>query len=176
MRTPEFSAEDRPRLPMLATDRESLDGWLAFYRKTFAVKVGGLTADDLVTRSSAPSTLSLAGLARHLAQVEASWSIRVALGDRSTPLPYADPTDPDADINGATAETALADVMRWSVEADAAVVRLAAITDLDSALPGKRHGQPVNLRWVLTHLIEEYARHLGHADIIRQRIDGAVGY
>ncbi|MDH4017951.1 MAG: DinB family protein, partial [Actinomycetota bacterium] len=68
------------------------------------------------------------------------------------------------------------DLGRYDAEIVASRERAADVPDLDSALPGQRNGQPVNLRWVYTHLVEEYARHMGHADLVRESIDGATGY
>lgn len=168
------SNEPRGELAMLAAERPSLDGWLDFMRDTVALKLDGLTPEQLAARPVPPSTLSLLGLVRHLSEVERYWLLDVAGGAASGTLYCAD--DVDGDFNDARPDTALQD---WCAFVD--VIRqvraaAAAVPDLDTPLPGLRRGRQVNLRWVLTHLIEEYSRHLGHADLLREAIDGRTGY
>ncbi len=159
---------------MPTSERESLDAWLDMYRSTLTLKVAGLTATQLCEASAAPSNLTLIGLVRHLSEVERYWFGDVVLGlDQDTI--YSE-NDRDGDFTGHSPATALADLETYQQEVARARAREATVTDLSAALPGLRHGKPVNLRWVLTHMIEEYARHLGHADLIRERIDGATGY
>ena len=166
--------DERPDPPFLDLDRPALEVWLELYRQTVALKVGGLTAGELCRRSVPPSGLSLIGVVRHLTKVERYWFGNVAAGiDR--PFLYCQ-TDPDGDFNGVDPATALDDLQRHAEEVDLARSHAARISDLDSPLPGRRHGQEVNLRWVYLHMIEEYARHLGHVDLLRETIDGATGY
>jgi Protein of unknown function (DUF664) len=172
-RTPEV-ADERVHLDFMAGDRESLEGWLEFYRQTLPIKLGGLTAEQLCRRAVPPSALTLAGIARHLADVERYWFSNVAAGT-DEPAHYR-AVDRDADFNAVAEETALGDVRHFAQELVSARAAAAAVPDLDAALPGLRHGKTINLRWIYTHMIEEYARHLGHADLLRECIDGATGY
>lgn len=158
----------------LATDRASLDGWLDFYRETLPVKVAGLTAEQLCRRPVPPSTLSLLGIVRHLSKVERYWTLNIVAGVNEERLYCRDSLF--GDFDDTDLEQAAADVQRYDDEVRAARSRTAEVSDLDAPLPGLREGQQLNLRWVLTHLIEEYARHLGHVDLLRECIDGQTGY
>lgn len=160
--------------PPLGSDRASLEAWLDFYRETVPLKVAGLTPRQMCTRSVPRSTLTLAGLVRHLTFVERYWFANVVAGE-DLPLLHGE-VDPDGDFNGASPDTALADLQAYLSELEESRRRCASVEDLDTPVAGQRRGQPVNLRWVLTHLIEEYARHLGHADLLREALDGRTGY
>ncbi|WP_345201277.1 DinB family protein [Fodinibacter luteus] len=156
----------------LATYRD----YLTHYRMTLAMKCEGLDAEQLARRSVPPSTLSLLGLVRHLAAVEQSWFRGVLQGRPVTRL-YRRPDDRDWDFTGAVADDevvaeAFATWEREVADADA------WLDTLDDAALGRQvhhHGQPVSVRGVLVHLVEEYARHLGHADLLRECIDGRTG-
>lgn len=162
--------------PMPTSERESLDAWLDMYRSILTLKVAGLTATQLCEASAAPSNLTLIGLVRHLSEVERYWFGDVVLGLNQDTI-YSESDDgPGGDFEGRTPDTAFADLETYHQEVARARARSTTVTDLGAALPGLRHGKPVNLRWVLAHMIEEYARHLGHADLLRERIDGATGY
>lgn len=172
-RTPVVAGERIP-LPFMAGDRESLEGWLEFYRQTLPIKVGGLSAEQLCRQAVPPSTLTLVGIVRHLSDVERYWFSNVAAGMQETAHYRAE--DPDADFTGYSPQQALADVRHHTSEMVRMRVLAAQIPDLDAPLPGRRRGQEINLRWIYTHMIEEYARHLGHADLLRECVDGATGY
>lgn len=161
--------------PFMAGDRESLESWLEFYRQTLPVKLSGLTASQLCQASMPPSSLTLIGLLRHLTEVERYWFSNIALGTDQQP-PYGTDENPDGDFNAYSEETAFADVQAYLAELEAVREHAASIADLDMAVAGQRRGQPLNLRWIYTHLIEEYARHLGHVDFLREGIDGVAGY
>jgi hypothetical protein len=166
--------DDRVGPAFLESDRQSLVSWLEFYRSTLLTKIGGLTSDQVCRRAVPPSTLTLLGIVRHLTKVERYWFGNVVAGlDR--PRLYCE-VDPEGDFAGARPENALADLDRYHAEVVTARERASAVPDLDAALPGKRHGEEINLRWILVHMIEEYARHLGHADLLRECIDGRTGY
>ena len=158
----------------MAGDRESLESWLEFYRATLPWKVGGLTASQLCRAAVPPSSLSLAGIVRHLTDVERYWFSNVVAGTQEQPRYRA--LDRGADFTGASEDTALADVAAYSRELEHVRRHAAAAGDLDAPLPGLRNGRELNLRWVYTHMLEEYARHLGHADLLRECIDGGTGY
>ncbi len=174
-RTPDLPDDDRPDLPMLAGDRDSLDAWLDFYRATLPIKVGGLTGEQLAQRPVATSTMSLAGLVRHLTEVELYWCGVVTAGE-DLPDEYCTPQNPDGDFDDVDPTTAVAEVQYYLDTLPQCRAWTDAVTDLDAPVVGQRHGNPVNLRWILTHLIEEYARHLGHADLLRELVDGRTGY
>ena len=167
--------DDRSNGPMTGDERAVLDHWLDLYRDTVLLKIGGLDAEQLARRAVAPSSLSLLGVVRHLTEVERYW-LRVVLLDEADAPYYCTPDAPDGDVHGATAATAVADVATYRSEVDSTRARAARWSDLDRPVLGLRQGQPVNLRWVLVHMVEEYARHLGHVDLIREAIDGRTGY
>ncbi len=161
-----------PTLP--ASERESLETWLEFHRTTLVMKCEGLTAEQLATASCPPSRLTLMGLVRHLTGVE--------------PWFHAFDGRPDmAMFEGEDAfEPSIEHVQRDFANYTASVERAraaAASHDLDDVIDlphwvaddQPRVIRPTSLRWVYQHMIEEYARHNGHADLIRERIDGAVG-
>lgn len=124
-------------------------------------------------RAVEPSTLSLLGLLRHMAGVERWWFRRI-LAQEDVPLLYSTDADPDADFNDVAAAGVDEALATWSTEcARARDIVLARGLDDTGRQP---NGQAVSLRWILVHMIEEYSRHNGHADLLRERIDGEVGY
>lgn len=167
--------DDRTDGPMLGDERSVLRHYLDQYRDTLLRKCAGLSAEQLAMRAVPPSTLSRAGLIRHLTEVERYWFVDVVAGEDSPDL-YTHRDDVDADFTQASALTIAADVVTYLAEVDDARRREAAVLDLVSPVRGQRRGRAVNLRWILVHMIEEYARHLGHADLLRERIDGQTGY
>ena len=158
-----------------AGERAMLEGWLDYHRQTLAWKCEGLTDEQLRTASVAPSELSLMGLVRHMAEVERGWFRKVLAGDDLGPIYYTE-ADRDGDFHTTEADTWEEAYATWQTEIEAAR-RHSADFGLDDLSHGKsRHsGELFNLRWIYTHMIEEYARHNGHADLIRERIDGATG-
>lgn len=171
---PDAPQDLRTDPPFMADERESLESWLELYRTTLPLKIAGLTPEQLGARSVPPSTLSLLGIVRHLTGVEQYWFTVVVAGREVAPIYCED--DHDGDFNDARPETASADVARYAEGLETAREQAAAVADLSAALPGKRRGNDVNLRWVYVHMIEEYARHLGHADLLREAVDGVTGY
>ncbi len=161
--------------PMTAAERETLDHWVDFYRETLLLKLDGLDAEQLCRRSVPPSSLSPIGIIRHLTNVETYW-LRDVLFDENQPDPYCTRERPDGDLEDGQPATALADVQRYRAELVLTRAAQASWRDLDGPVRGRRHGEPVNLRWILTHLLEEYARHLGHLDLLREATDGRTGY
>jgi uncharacterized damage-inducible protein DinB len=157
--------------PFQAEERAMLDSWLEYQRATLVWKCDGLTDEQLRERSVPPSTMSLIGLVRHMAEVERNWFRRVLSGEDAPGLYYSD-ADPDGDFDNVATATRADAFATWQAECDNARV-VAARMELGDV--GMRRGEEVSLRWVLVHMIEEYARHNGHADLIRERIDGAVG-
>jgi len=167
--------DTRPMGPMVASERATCERWLETYRETVLLKVAGLTAEQLCSRPIPPSTLSLMGVVRHLTEVEAYWLREVLLAEE-LPDYYCTPESPDGDFDDASPQTAAADLAAYRAELETTRAAAAGWSDLDGPVRGLRRGEPVNLRWILTHLIEEYARHLGHMDLLRETIDGRTGY
>ncbi|MBI1378493.1 MAG: DUF664 domain-containing protein [Frankiales bacterium] len=164
-------AVERAPSPHLGTERESLQGWLDFQRQTLLWKCAGLTHEQLATRSVEPSTLSLLGLVRHMADVE-RWWFRINLRGEDVAC-FFDPDETGADfddLGSLPAEEVFAVFERECVDADAAAYGL----PLEQRFRTRRDNE-LDLRWVYLHMIEEYARHNGHADLLRERIDGQTG-
>ena len=165
--------EPPPRAGELAT----LTGFLLWQRGTLQLKCSGLDAQAMARRSLEPSMMSLLGLVRHLADVERSWFRKIMAGQHVTSR-YRSPDEPDGDFEGAWPDPGVvAEAWQaWRDEVAFADEFVAAAPGLDvlGQVPDAWRG-PMSLRWVLTHMIEEYARHNGHADLLRERIDGAVG-
>ncbi|TXS46111.1 DinB family protein [Streptomyces sp. uw30] len=158
-----------------ADERTMLEGWLDYHRGTLAWKCEGLTDAQLRTAAVEPSELSLMGLVRHMADVERGWFRRVLAAEDIGPIHYTE-EDRDGDFQVSETDTWEEAYATWQAETEAAR-RNAARFGLDDISAGKhpRSGEQFNLRWIYTHMIEEYARHNGHADLIRERIDGATG-
>jgi len=157
-------------------ESSTLQGFLRWQRETLKLKCAGLDPEQLARRAVPPSTLSLLGLIRHLADVERGWFRRGLAGEVAPPL-YATRADPDGDFNGAVADPAVVAQAwaAWRGEVEYADRFVAATPDLLSISVADPDRGPLSLRWVLVHMIEEYARHVGHADLLRQLIDGRVG-
>jgi uncharacterized damage-inducible protein DinB len=157
--------------PFVADERTMLDAWLDFHRDTLLWKCDGLSDEQLKRRSAEPSTLSLLGLVRHMAEVERGW-FRWIVGGDTTPF-YCTDDDPDADIESIDAADPAQDLTTYRAEVDE-LRSLLGGHNLDESHVSPR-GREISLRWIYVHMIEEYARHNGHADLIRERIDGATG-
>jgi uncharacterized damage-inducible protein DinB len=167
---PRFGTEPEPE-----GERATLLDYLRGYRLTMELKCADLDAAQLARRSVPPSTMSLLGLIRHMADVERHWFRRVMAQTSAPPL-YWSQEGPDAEWLGAVADPAVVDDawQAWRGEVAFAEKFVADSPDLD--VKGiNRDGTSVPLRSVLVHMIEEYARHCGHADLLRERIDGRVG-
>jgi hypothetical protein len=165
---------DRPMPPLNADERTTLESWLDFHRATLAMKCAGLNDEQAAQTSVPPSGFTLTGLVQHLAEVERNWFQRVLAGEHAPPIydPQADPNGPDGGFDLAENATLAAALATWHEEIARARDLCAARALTDT---GRFMGQDVSLRWIYVHLIEEYARHNGHADLIRERIDGATG-
>jgi len=166
--------DERPEPQRVADERATLVGFLDFHRATLEWKCAGLSPEQLARRAVPPSTMSLLGLVRHLADVERGWFDRVETGVRRPPVYYS-ADDPDGDFDGAVGEPAVVEdaFASWRGAVDEARA-ITARTPLDATFEHEREGT-TSFRWVLTHMIEEYARHNGHADLLRQVIDGSTG-
>jgi uncharacterized damage-inducible protein DinB len=159
----------------LEGERATLLDYLRAYRLTLEMKCADLDAAQLARRSVSPSTMSLLGLVRHMADVERNWFRRVMAQADAPPLYWSEDV-PDADWLGAVADPAVADDA-WRVWREEVAFAEKFVADSpDLGIKGiMRDGTSIALREVLVHMIEEYARHCGHADLLRERIDGRVG-
>ncbi|HWB65573.1 MAG TPA: DinB family protein [Mycobacteriales bacterium] len=156
-----------------AAERTALEGWLEYHRGTLLTKCAGLSGEQLATHSVEPSSLSLLGLVRHMTEVERSWFRRRFAGEPVEPMYYTE-ANPDADFDDLDAASAEADFAAYRAELDA-VRQVASDRSLDETFVHPRTGSTLDLRWIYLHMIEEYARHNGHADLLRERIDGRTG-
>ncbi|MHB1989142.1 MAG: DinB family protein [Acidimicrobiales bacterium] len=157
----------------LLGEREMLDAWLEFHRTTLLLKCEGLEGEELKARPVPTSKLSLHGLVRHMAEVERNWFRRVLLCEADSPPIWYDPAVPDSELVPLDDADFERDLDAWQAECDESR-RAAAHRQLDET--GLRLGQPCSLRWIYLHMIEEYARHNGHADLIRELVDESVGW
>jgi uncharacterized damage-inducible protein DinB len=159
--------------PLIAGEREMLRGFLDFHRATLAMKCDGLSDADLRRRSSPPSTLSLLGLVRHMAEVERTWFRKVINGE-DIPLVWSDAGDYQVAYEASTATRSEA-FAAWRAEVELARRIEEGAESLDVTGHQPRWGEDVSLRLVMLHVLQEYARHNGHADFLREAIDGSVG-
>ncbi|HYT09998.1 MAG TPA: DinB family protein [Mycobacteriales bacterium] len=164
--------DDRTEPPLIADERTLLDGFLDYHRQTLLWKCAELTDDQMRERSVPPSQLSLHGLVRHLADVERSWFRQRFAGEDLPDLFYTE-DNPDEDFLDTADADVAADLAAFQAEVLAA---RDTVKDrgLDETFTSPR-GRTYSLRWLYLHMIEEYARHNGHADLLRERIDGATG-
>lgn len=174
-----MDTDPRQDPPLQADERAALSAFLDFQRATLLLKAEGLTHEQLAAPAVPTTELTLAGLLKHLALVEDSWFQEVFLG-LVIPEPWASaPWEDDRDWEFHTAPdddpAHLVQLYRDSIGRSRQVVAAAASLDELSVKPDKRQGTPYSLRWILLHMIEETARHCGHADLIREAIDGQTG-
>jgi hypothetical protein len=166
-------ATERPEPPLTGDERQMLRVFLDFHRATLAMKCDGLTDDQLRERSMPPSTLTLLGLVRHMAEVERTWFRRTIAGE-DIPLVWTHEIDFQVayDVSDADRSEAFA---AWQTEVERARQIEVGAESLDVLGYQARWGEHVSLRFVMLHLIHEYARHNGHADFLREGVDGTVG-
>jgi len=150
-------------------ERSLLDGWLDYYRATLLVKCEGLVGEQLIKRSCEPSPMSLIGLVRHMTEMERVYGHRLA--DSGIGWLYCTDENEEGDFEAVTAAGAAEDLETFRVHCSRTREIMAA-HQLDDIF-GKKNSH--TLRWFYLYLIKEYARHLGHADLLRERIDGATG-
>lgn len=174
------AGEDRPWPPTAGNELDTLVGFLDYQRATFAWKCRGLS-DDQLRLALPPTSMTLGGMLKHLAGVEDGW-FTCTVGGLPEPEPWAShdqDEDPDWDWNSATADSGAELRSLWTerVARSREIVDNAVASDgaaaLDQCYPAWLGD--VSLRWVIVHMIEEYARHNGHADLIREAIDGETG-
>lgn len=154
-----------------ARDPDCLPDW---HRKTFELKCSGVPLERLSEKGIPPSKLSLHGLLRHLAAAERWWFRQQFAGEEVPHLYYTD-DDPDQDFDTLDGEVTAA-LAVWQGECERTRAIVANTSSLDQTGIEKLSGQPISLRRILVAMIAEYARHNGHADLLRERIDGATGY
>jgi hypothetical protein len=156
-------------------ERATLAGHVRDQRLTLELKCAGLDAEAMARRSVEPSNLSLLGLVRRLAGVEQNWFRRVMAGEEIR-RHYRSEREPDGEFTGAVADPAVVEEAWATWRAEVAVAERLVAWAPDLGVTGDAgDGEPVELREVLVHMIEEYARHNGRADLLRERIDGRVG-
>jgi uncharacterized damage-inducible protein DinB len=168
-----WRAPDVDRIDDLASapERQALESWLAWHRSTLLFKCQGLTGEQLCERSVPPSTLSLLGLVRHMSFVERTW-FRIRFGRQDVEPLFYKVENPDADFDEVEPDQAPAHFDAFRAEC-ALADEAARGHSLDETF--ELRGETLDLRWVYIHMIEEYARHNGHADLLRERIDGTTG-
>ncbi|MGW8763643.1 DinB family protein [Streptomyces sp. NPDC055815] len=154
------------------TERQMLEGWLAWHRETLLAKCAGLDGDRLARATVEPSDLTLLGLVRHMAEVERWWFRRGFAGEDLGDV-FTGPADGNEGLDGVRAADAERDFGRYRAEVEACDAA-AAGHDLDETFLSSR-GVSLSLRWVYLLMIQEYARHNGHADFLRERTDGVTG-
>jgi len=168
------STDPREGGPRLGDERATLLEFVRCQRLTLELKCADLSADQLAARSVPPSTMSLLGLVRHMAEVERAW-FRRRMARQDVPRLYQSAAEPDGDFDGAVPdETVVSEAWAaWRDEVAFAEEWVAGVDDL-SVTCQVQDGE-LSLREVLVHMVEEYARHNGHADLLRECIDGRVG-
>ena len=176
-------SDDDPREhgPRLVDERTTLAEALRCQRLTLELKCSGLDAQALAQRSVEPSTMSLLGLVRHLAEIERA-TFRRLMARQDAPRLFCSDTDRDGDFDGAVPDPRVVDEAweAWRAEVDFAVrfVDAAPSLDITGDDPLNEHGSgggAMSLREAMLGMIQEYARHMGHADLLRERIDGRIG-
>ncbi|MGI8434727.1 MAG: DinB family protein [Nocardioidaceae bacterium] len=163
--------ESRVDPPLVANERSMLEAWLDFHRETLPWKCEGLSDEQLKQAAVPPSNLTLLGLVRHMAEVERGWFAELCGLDETGP--YSTEDDPEADFDNVATADVSADFETFAREVATYREHVARLP-LDAVKSG-RHGREFSLRWIYLHMIEEYARHNGHADLIREAIDGTTG-
>jgi uncharacterized damage-inducible protein DinB len=171
-------SDPRPDIPQVADEATMLAAYLEWTRATLRMKAEGLDAEQLRT-TLPPSTMTLGGLVTHLAWVESWWFTEIFRGlEPGEPwrsLPWRQDRDAEWTLAASLSPHEVWDL--WDTEVASAREVLAA-TDLDAIAVGHRKrkpGEPLSMRWIVIHMVEEYARHLGHADLLRESIDGTTG-
>ncbi len=171
-------AETRTRTeaPLDATDeRVLLNGFLDYQRDTLTWKSSRLADEQLRTHAVPSSNATLLGLLRHMALVERFWFREVWAGERFEAEMYPRTDDPDEEWNDLDSDTGAAAYERWRAEVGRSRAVVAETEDLGAVFTREDTGERVSARWILIHMVEEYARHNGHADLLREAVDGEVG-
>ncbi|WP_327174156.1 DinB family protein [Streptomyces sp. NBC_01335] len=168
-----MTGDNRTGPPSSGSERDTLRAFLDYHRATLAMKCEGLTDEELRQQSMPPSTLSLLGLVRHMAEVERAWFRRV-FEDNDAPMVWSDTIDFQAAYDASTSTRAEA-FAAWDAEVENSRRIEREAESLDRAGYQPRWSEEVSLRMVMTHVLLEYGRHNGHADLLREGVDGTVG-
>ena len=171
------SQTERTAVPPLGGEREILEGYLDRHRDTLEWKCAGLTEQQLKSRAYEPSAITLLGLLRHMAEVEYYWFESVLLGRDENLGVFGSEDDPEGDFTDLDSHSVEFVLDHWKRACQASREHAAAIEDLShvASRPRSWDGRQVSLRYILAHMVEEYVRHNGHADFLRERIDGGTG-
>ncbi|CAN5584125.1 DinB family protein [soil metagenome] len=163
---------ERYGAPVAGAEKEVLTGFLDHYRATILAICEGLSDEDL-RRPMVPSGTTLLGMIKHLAYVERGWFQETVAGKR-VEFPFDLDEDPEADLRVEQEETTqeILDLYRAESARSRQIIEAASLDDL---VKGEKRSADYNVRWVIVHMIEETARHAGHADIIREQLDGSTG-
>jgi uncharacterized damage-inducible protein DinB len=170
----DLADDPRENGPSLGDERATLIEFLRCQRLTLEIKCSGLDAAGLAARSVEPSTMSLLGLVRHMSDVERQWFQVVMAGQDAPPL-YRSEAEPDGDFDGAVADPKVVAEAWETWRAQCAFTDRYVAEAPGLGITGQHHDGKISLRELLVHMIEEYGRHNGHADLLRERIDGRVG-
>ncbi|WP_199551247.1 DinB family protein [Streptomyces sp. N35] len=168
-----MTADHRIGPPLTGGERETLRAFLDYHRATLAMKCEGLTDEELRQRSMPPSTLSLLALVRHMAEVERAWFHR-AFEDPDAPMVWSDEIDFQAAYD-ASASTRAEAFGAWEAEVERSRRIEKAADSLDTTGYQPRWDKEISLRMVMVHVLLEYGRHNGHADFLREGVDGTTG-
>jgi hypothetical protein len=172
--TPQTLPDGRP-IPLLTGDeRPMLESWLDFHRATLELKCRGLDDTQVRLAAAGSSSLTLLGLVQHLAEVERNWFQRVVAG-RDVPPVYGEGNETGYGLDPERGLDEALDVWRREVARGRELCAGRSLKEVGRIADGPMAGVEASLRWVFVHLVEEYARHNGHADILRECIDGVTG-
>jgi hypothetical protein len=169
-----WADDDRQRPDPTGDEREILTGMLDYYRRTLELKCTGLDQEGMSRRSMPPSTMSLHGLVRHLTGVERWWFRIQFNGEADLPMLYYSDDDPDQDFGDLEGDVDEA-LARWREECEVSRGIVASSASLERTGTRIHDGSSFSLRWLLVYLIAEYAHHCGHADLLREGVDGRTG-
>ncbi|MFE9555084.1 DinB family protein [Streptomyces sp. NPDC006692] len=170
---PRWGDDTRPERSSVGGERETLSTVLDWHRATFELKCAGLPPERLSQHAVPPSTLSLHGLVRHLSGAE-RWWFRTQFAGEDVPMLYYSDEDPDQDFGSLDGDVEEAFAV-WRAECERSRQITAAAVSLDETGIRRSTGEPISLRRIMVDMIAEYARHIGHADLLRERIDGRTG-
>ena len=166
----------RTEVPLDTVDERTLfTGFLDFHRDTLDWKASRLADEQLRAHVVPASNLTLLGMLRHMAEVERFWFREVWAGEKFETGMYDRTDDRDEEWNDLDADTGPAAYARWRAEVELARAVVAGTPDFDKVITREDTGERVSARWILIHMVEEYARHNGHADLLRESVDGEVG-
>jgi len=165
---------DESRQLLIGSEADVLAAMIDFYRSTLLRKCQGLSAEQLTLASAPPSNLTLRGLLQHMTEVDRYW-FEECIEGRDLPPIYSSDSHPDGDFEALDTCPVDAVVERFRTVCESSR-RIAASHSLEEVVHSSAYGRPMSIRFILVHMVDEYARHCGHADLIRQAIDGEVGY